>query len=152
MPEDIYYSKARERVEADTLVLVLVFIIPLIILPFLFPNKFVPYYLGFMILGFISYGIGNYYRKYRIQNELSKSSVLTKGIVRGKRYFNSLKGTGHWEYFCEFEHSDYIYSTFYQTDYKNKIDDGDTLVVLFLERNPDISKVIIPADYQVTWR
>lgn len=115
--------------------------------PIIFPKQFFKFYFGFIAFGFAGYSVSNYYREVKWESELKSFSHSTKGIVKGKRYLDLRKGTGHWEFFCEFQDSKKNYKTFYERDMKNQIHDGDTLEIKFLKRNPEISRILLPADY-----
>lgn len=145
-PENIYVSKLRDRVERDTLILALVFIFPLVFVPLCFPKKIIEFYFGFMFIGLTGYAFGNTYRNREIEIELNRSTTSTNGIVKQKIY-RSGKNMRYWEFNCEFEASDKIYTTFYSRDNKNKIEEGDTLEIKFVKRNPEISKIIFPSNY-----
>ena len=147
-PENIFFSKKGNRVETDTLILIIVFILPLVIVPILFPKRFFVFYIGFISFGMTGYMIGNVYRNNQIEKELELYAISTKGIVKLKKYFSRTKGTGDWEFVCEFIDNNIVYSTFYTRDKLNIISEGDTLNIIYLERNPEISKIIIKkSDY-----
>ena len=141
--EKTYYSKEQDRIEADILTLIVIFILPLILAPFIFQKNFINHYFGFIFFGMVGYFLGNEYRDLKIHKELVLTGTITKGTVTSKRFSKPAKGVGHWEFFCEFEDSIFIYNTFYERDNKNIFTEGDTLDILYLKRNPDISKIIV---------
>ena len=145
-PEKSYFSKGDARVAADTLTLIIIFITPLILVPVIYNKSTSIYYFAFIIFGMTGYFLGNKYQNVKSQKELDLTGTITKGIIKKKRFFKPSKGVGYWEFYCEFEDSTFLYNTFYTKDIKNKYFEGDSLDILYLKRNPEISRLVLKKD------
>jgi hypothetical protein len=143
-PEKIYYSKTGNRVEIDTIIILIIFVIPLAVLPFFYRNKLLLFYTLFAAFGFIGYFLATQKRSIQIETELQANSIKVSGLVKKRRYQSPAKGNSYWEFLCEFEYRNVTYSTFWQSDLKNLLREGDTVEVYFLTRNPEISKIKLP--------
>jgi len=144
LPESLYFSKNNKRVEADMLLLIAVFLLPLAFVPIVWPRQFARYYASFVVFGFLGYLLAGYIRKVNIEKEFKTGSVSVSGVVKGKRSSFKTKGAASWNFYCEFEHNGVLYKTFREEDGKNRMNDGDSMTILFLQRNPEISKIVWP--------
>ena len=142
-PEKTYFSKGDARVAADTLTLTIIFITPLILVSVLYNKSTSSYYLAFIVFGMTGYFLGNKYQDFKSQKELDLTGKKTKGIINKKRFIKPSKGVGYWEFSCEFQDSILVYKTYYTKDIKDKYFEGDSLDILYLKRNPEISRVIL---------
>lgn len=97
-----------------------------------------------MITGLSGYIIADYVRLYQIEKEFKQSAVKTYGIVTDKWHFHSTKGYSGWQLKCVFKslQTGKPFETFTQNDREDKYRIGDTLKVIYLERNPNISRVL----------
>jgi hypothetical protein len=99
--------------------------------------------------GLVGYITADYNDHYKIDKEFAESSIHVKGIVSNKWDSGSGRSGHGLEIICVFRAKDgKMYRSFIQERVKDKYKVGDTLNVIYLERNPEISKVVeIENDY-----
>lgn len=96
--------------------------------------------LGFIgLVGLVS---GDYYRVYKIEEELKTKGINTKGwVVERWETTGGKNSYAGWNVRCEFQANNAPYSTFDQQDENNEFSVGDTVHIVYIGRNPEISRV-----------
>jgi hypothetical protein len=96
-----------------------------------------------LVIGALSgYIPADYYRIYRNEQEFKSAALSATGRI-SFRWREDAKNYNGWKFQCEFysEPDGRKYLTFPQDDREDKYRIGDTLRILYLKRNPEISKI-----------
>jgi hypothetical protein len=97
---------------------------------------------GLIIAGLAGSIISDTLQHRKIDKEFAKNAIETQGIVVEKFKGGSKNNRGM-QIICEFfDKNDSAFNTFRNNDKENKYNIGDTLTINYLERNPEINKIM----------
>ena len=94
------------------------------------------------LLGFPAAIVQDYYRLAQMEMELKANGLITQGVVseRTRKYG---KGYSGYQIVVQFSANGNAYNTFKQNDENDQYREGDSLDVIYLKRNPEISRVLV---------